>query len=334
LGSDPVAVVQIVRWSLRQSPAVAAVFLAGTMLCASNNGALSDGCKPRRALPTIVLRNRGECDFNLDSLEYRGTPVEQAMCLMRGLDGMRDLSPRLESLPDALATRIGRDTGLPEREALSAFLSKQDLEWDFASHLWQPVSRAEDNNPEAPVARYFVIHDTSGPNFGHRSFPDDTDTTAKFNDLKNYYCGDGWGKAHVVVNRTGDMIVDHDFAIPWRETKFERAVDFVGTLKGLFLHVELIQPRRAAAGYGRYNDAQAPTPGFTTAQYDRLALLYTIASVRAGHWLVPAFHAAIDADIRDGHDDPRNFDIDSFANSIEILTEKLRGPEQVQASHP
>ena len=90
----------------------------------------------------------------------------------------------------------------------------------------------EDNNPEAPAARYFVIHDTSGPNYGHRSFPDDIDSTAKFNNLKSYYCPDGWGKAHVVVNRSGDMIVDHDFGIPWRETKFERAVDFVGTLEG------------------------------------------------------------------------------------------------------
>ncbi len=319
-------------WPLLQPPAIAAA-LAGAMLCASIQGALSQTCRPRHALPTVVLKNRGACDFNLDALEYRGTPAEQALCLMRGLDGTRNLSAPLQSLPDALATRIGRDTGLPARETLSAFLSKQDLEWDFAAHLWQPVSRAEDNNPQAPAARYFVIHDTSGPNYGHRSFPDDVDSTAKFNDLKNYYCADGWGKAHVVVNRSGDMIVDHDFAVPWRETKFERAVDFVGTLKGLFLHVELIQPRRAAAGYGRHNDAQAPSPGFTTAQYDRLALLYTIASVRAGQWLIPAFHAAIDADIRDGHDDPRGFDIDSFANSLEILTEKLRGPEQVQASH-
>jgi hypothetical protein len=207
------------------------------------------------------------------------------------------------------------------------------LEWDFAAHLWQPVSRAEDNNPEAPAARYFVIHDTSGPNYGHRSFPDDIDSTAKFNNLKNYYCPDGWGKAHVVVNRSGDMILDHDFAIPWRETKFERAVDFVGTLKGLFLHVEMIQPRRSAPGYSRRNDAQPPSPSFTTAQYDRLALLYTIASVRAGHWLVPAFHAAIDADIRNGHDDPRGFDADSFANSLTLLIEKLRGGETAQAAH-
>jgi len=195
------------------------------------------------------------------------------------------------------------------------------------------VSRAEDNNPLAPEARYFVIHDTSGPNYGRRAFPDNIDTSSKINDLTNYVCADGWGKAHVVINRTGDMLLDHDFAVPWRETKFERAVDFVGTLKGLFLHVEMIQPRRSAPGTRSRNDAQPPDPSFTTVQYDRLALLYTVASVRAGHWLTPAFHAAIDAGIRDGHDDPMGFDVESFAASLELLMEKLRGPEQVQASH-
>ena len=53
------------------------------------------------------------------------------------------------------------------------------------------------------------------------------------------------------------MIVDHDFAVPWRETKFERAVDFVGTLKGLFLHVEMILSNRGAA---RPDTAAITTP--------------------------------------------------------------------------
>jgi hypothetical protein len=34
---------------------------------------------------------------------------------------------------------------------------------------------ANDNDPSAPMARYFVIHDTSGPNFGHRAFPEEVD---------------------------------------------------------------------------------------------------------------------------------------------------------------
>ena len=309
-----------------------AMALAGASLCASAHIALSASCKPSHALPTVILKDEGVCDFNLDSLAYRGTPEEQAKCLMRGEDQTRNLGPPLENLPDALTSRVGRDTGLPSRETLSGYLSKQDLETDFAANLWQPVSHAENNNPEAPLATYFVIHDTSGPNFGHRAFPDDIDTTASLNNLNNFVCSDGWGKAHVVVNRLGEMLLDHDFAMPWRETKFERAVDFVGTLKGLFLHVELIQPRKSAPGHSRYNDAQAPNPAFTTAQYDRLALLYTIASVRAGRWLIPAYHTAIDAGIRDGHDDPMGFDAESFGNSLALLIEKLRGPEAAQAA--
>ena len=98
------------------------------------------------------------------------------------------------------------------------------------------------------------------------------------------------------------------------------------------MHVELIQPRRRAAGFGRRNDAQAPTPGFTAAQYDRLALLYAIASVRAGNWLIPAFHAPIDSGIRGGHDDPQNFDLRSFARSLEELMQTLQSEELLSAS--
>jgi len=210
---------------------------------------------------------------------------------------------------------------------LSSYLSEQNLEWSFAAYLWQPLSRADDNDANAPAARYFVIHDTSGPNYGHRSFPDDIDAGARFNNLNNFACADGWGLAHVIVNRSGEMLLNHELAIPWRATKFERAINFDGALKGLFLHFELIQPRRGSGG------RLAPDPAFATAQYDRLALLYVIASVRAEHWLIPAFHAAIDAHIPNGHDDPMNFDIDSFADSIEKLVATLEGPEVVQATH-
>ena len=286
---------------------------------------------PHRSLPKIFLKNMGECDFNLDSLEYRGTPVEQAKCLMRGLDQTRNLGPPLQNLPDALANRIGRDTGLPSREILSAYLSNQGFE-DFAENLWQPVSRALDNNPEAPAARYFVIHDTSGPNFGHHAFPEEVGNgNSKINSLNKFRCSDGWGKAHVVINRSGDMLLNHGLEIPWRETKFEQAANFSGALKGLFLHVELIQPRRSF-GHGRHNDAQSPNPAFTPAQYDRLALLYVIASVRSQHWLIPAYHDALDADIPNGHDDPLNFDPESFAESIEAVVKKLQSPDQMKAA--
>ena len=304
--------------------------LACTLLAVSACPAFSADCKPDHFRPPFFVNTMGPCVFDWGALSFQGEPAQQARCLMRGMDKSRNLAPTLESLPAALEQRVGSDSGLPSRKALSGHLSKLDLEWDFAANLWQPVSRADDNDPDAPMARYFVIHDTSGPNYGHRAFPADINTDSKINNLADFKCEDGWGKAHVVINRSGDMLLSHELSIPWRETRFEQAANFAGTLKGLFLHIELIQPRKNA-GRGRGNDAQTPSPAFTVAQYDRLALVYVVASVRAERWLIPAFHAALDADIPNGHDDPLHFDVDSFANSVEKLVDTLSGAEMQAA---
>ena len=62
-----------------------------------------------------------------------------------------------------------------------------------------------------------------------------------------------------------------------------------------------------------------------------LALLYVIASVRSQHWLISAYHASLDADIPNGHDDPLNFDPESFAESIEAVVKKLQPPDEMRA---
>jgi hypothetical protein len=306
-----------------------AAAIACTPLGASITAAFADNCKPLRPRPIVVLKDMGACKFDPQNLTFLGDPVQQARCLMRGMDATRNLKPMLETLPPALASRIGQESGLPAREALSAYLSKHDLEWDFAAYLWQPLSHARDDDPTAPMARYIVFHDTSGPNFGRRVFPSDINDSPKINNLASFKCMDGWGKAHIVISRSGGILLNHELSIPWRETKFERALNFNGALKGLFIHVEMIQPRRSAGGHGWRggNDAQSPDPSFTTAEYDRLALVYTVASVRAGHWLIPAFHAAIDARIPNGHDDPLNFDVDSFGASLQGLMEELQAPD-------
>ena len=297
--------------------------------------AWSAQCKPHHFRAPYFIKTMGRCAFDQTTLSFHGDGVEQARCLMRGMDETRNLGAQMAMMPAPLADRVGNEAGLPTREALSTYLSKLDLEWDFAQYLWLPMSHANDNDPTAPMARYFVIHDTSGPNFGHRAFPEEVDNgNSKINSLNKFKCSDGWGKAHVVINRSGDMLLNHELEIPWRETKFEQAANFTGALKGLFLHVELIQPRRAASGHGRHNDAQSPNPAFTPAQYDRLALLYVIASVRSQHWLIPAYHAALDADIPNGHDDPLNFDPESFAESIEAVVKKLQPPDEMTSGKP
>ena len=91
----------------------------------------------------------------------------------------------------------------------------------------------------------------------------------------------------------------HDFSIPWRAASRER---YGVRAKGLFLHIEMVQPRRQEAGLPR-SDTIAPEPGFTDAQYNTLALLYVIASTRAHVWLTPGFHSDVDAGIVAKHDD-------------------------------
>jgi hypothetical protein len=189
----------------------------------------------------------GPCAFNPETASFQGEPAEQLRCLLRAFDASRNLGPPRDSVPAAFAERAGQAAGLPTREALLTLTSQLDLEWDFGSYLWQPLARARDNDPEAPAARYLVIHDTSGPNYGRRPWPANIDEHPKINNLRQFRCSDGWEVAHVVINRTGGMLLGHELATPWRAMKFERAKNFGTGLKGLFLHVELIQPRRPGA---------------------------------------------------------------------------------------
>jgi hypothetical protein len=321
------------RWNAWRRVGITGALVA-VYLCSLTIDALAQRCRPQRPRPPVVLTTLGPCAFNPETFSFAGEPDRQAMCLMRSATARRNLGPHLETLPDALAARVGQTSGLPERETLAALLVELGLVWDYAPFLWQPLSRARDNDPDAPQARYLVIHDTSGPNFGRRPFPANIDEHRSINNLARFRCGDGWEIAHVIINRAGAMMLGHELSQPWRAMRFERATRFGTDLKGLFLHVELIQPRRSQPGRGRRNDALAPTPGFSDVQYDRLALVYTIASVRAGRWLIPAFHIAIDSGIRGGHDDPQNFEVAAFAGSVERLANRLTQIRQTAEAPP
>src|SRR5690606_36623737 len=155
----------------------------------------------------------------------------------------------------------------------------------------------------------------------------------KVNNLRRYACANNIERAHVFINRTGAIFLAHDLSVPWRATKFEMATNFDGALKGLFLHVELVQPRRRHPRYGRGNDFIAPDPGFTREQYEALSVIYTVASVRAGFWLIPAFHSVIDEGIRNKHDDPQNFELTAFTASLSRLLAELERPPLREAEN-
>jgi hypothetical protein len=69
--------------------------------------------QPDHFKPPFFVKSMGVCAFDPETLSYSGTPVQQAMCLMRGMDASRNLLPRLTSLPTPLASRIGQTPGLP-----------------------------------------------------------------------------------------------------------------------------------------------------------------------------------------------------------------------------
>lgn len=277
--------------------------------------------------PPVVLKDKqieGFCRFDHTTQSFAGTPAEQARCLLNPVEPVGRLGPSLDALPEALTRRIGNGTDLPSRETLASLLRDRGATQDLIDTLAHPVSHAHDNDPLARPATYIVFHDTSTPNYRTQPWPVSIDDDPKINNLKRYECSNDIERAHVFINRGGKIFLAHDFAVPWRATKFETAQNFGPALKGLFLHVELIQPRRALKGYGRNNDFLAPSPGFSRAQYDSLALVYTVASRRAGFWMIPAFHSVLDEGIRNKHDDPQNFELAQFAQSLDALIGELR----------
>jgi hypothetical protein len=276
--------------------------------------------------PPVTLKSMGLCQFDPVNLSFAGDAAAQARCLLNPVQPVGRLGPPLKELPRVLAERVGQAAGLPERARLRAWLAERGLSDPLGDSLPQSVAHARDGDPKSRPATYFVIHDTSSPNYGGLAWPRNLDEDAKVNNLNRYVCANDIERAHVFINRGGAILLAHDFSVPWRATKFEMATNFDGALKGLFLHVELVQPRRRHPRYGRGNDFLAPEPGFSRAQYEALALVYAVASVRAGFWLIPAFHSVLDDGIRNKHDDPQNFVLADFAASLGGLLNSLEKP--------
>lgn len=257
----------------------------------------------------------GGCKFDRDTLTFAGTPVEQAACLLRKvkLRGEKEAQP----LPPVIARLMesgGGPTAAQKESAMAAFpepyqaYARQYADW--------PASKTEAGLP----LLYFVIHDTSTPFYGNEKFPRRLDTDHRINAFTPYMDGT-FGKApvaHIFLSRYGQIWAGHDFSEAWRATKLESRV--VGApARGRFVHIETIQPRRFIEGYTTRGYTYGPTPGFSKRQYRQLAALYVYASARAGRWLIPAFHSTVDDQIPDAHDDPQNFELETFAKELERL---------------
>jgi hypothetical protein len=250
-----------------------------------------------------------ECHFDPVQMSFVGTPIEQAGCLLRHVEpgGSADVE---QALPPTLASVIGQPASI-DTSKLAAVLRHQTLPLPATT----PVSETIDHHR----AIYFVIHDTSSPWIGSKPFPAHFDRLPHYNDV-HYFLGKD-AVAHLFNDRRGQVTVGHDLEVGWRATKLERTIG--ESVRGRFLHVENVQPRREDPSGPAHNDLIGPEPGFTKAQYRTLALVYVLASSRAGTWMIPAFHANIDRGIPEAHDDPQHFNLAAFDHEVARWVRKL-----------
>src|SRR5262249_23739106 len=115
------------------------------------------------------------CPFNSHILSFSGTPFEQARCLLRFVKKHGNVDDVPSDLPPTLTALLGNVSNLPvTKDRFREFLDAHDIdESDIGGSLNDPVSRANDNDPAARSANYFVIHDTSTPLSSGQTFDPD-----------------------------------------------------------------------------------------------------------------------------------------------------------------
>ena len=260
--------------------------------------------------------------FDTITMTFKGSKTEQAMYLLRYVKKYAELGENLKELPPFLNQILSGKKKVVSVKTFKKYLKKIKIDYlNTGGNIDLPVSKSENKI----LANYFVIHDASNfvKNDSTDTFPSNVnDADYRSNKLEFYKA---FEHSHVFVNRLGESMTCNDFNKAIRATKFENKKynpTLGGKAIGNFIHIELIQPRMADKG--KKNDAIAILPGFTDAQYQKLALLYFTASVRKGDWLVPTFHAVLDQNFEDGHDDPQHFELEKFVFELEKCFNDLK----------
>ena len=268
------------------------------------------------ATPTLSA-DLGLCKFSTETMQFRGTTVDQTNCLLRKVKP-QGAGSTAQKIPKWLLDNVGRDTSITPKQ-MSTFLITNRIQ---PSHVGGIVSHVD-----LTRARYFVIHDTSSPAFA--TFPADiNDSTWSGNDLHSFKTREIAKKINIVTNRVGESMTLQDLSTERQSpaTKLEES-GVAPKSKNYFIHVENVQPREKPAGSWPW---VAPTPGFTPPQINRLALIYVVSSVRAGHWLTPAYHFNIDsrATSREPHDDPQGFNLDDWITAVSSIVTNINSKQE------
>lgn len=276
--------------------------LSVTMLCVFCFHAVSEA------------RTVGLCRFDTAGLTFRGDAAEQAKCLLRFVKPKASGSVE-QPVPPAISTRIGAPIAITP-DKLKACLSARGI---APLDVGGPI----DSSDVTRKQRYFVIHDTSSPEINApATFPDNINDASYAGNRIDRGWGSMQGRVNVLVSRTGQSRTMTDFGV--RRTRPAVKLEMtsqVSAARPLFVHVENIQPRIKPAGSWAH---KAPDPGFSHAQLQRLSVIYVVASVRAGRWLIPAFHFNVDSDLYAGvdvHDDPQAFDLAAWGDAVGAFAE-------------
>jgi hypothetical protein len=243
------------------------------------------------------------CPFDESQLSFVGSPLEQARCLLRFVKRVGNVDDVPATIPPVLTALLSAPGSVNVTKAqLRSYLHAHGIaESAVGGSIDDPICRADSNNPSKPFARYFVIHDTSTKLSANQTFDPAFINTALWSGNKLSSLPDE--KTHIYITRLGDTKTDRNYLTAFRATQFELSPGHT-RFRGLCLHHELVQPRKGPGN----TDPDAPNPGFTPVQYERLALQYVLASARRGSWMIPAFHCVLDLGVGD-HDDPQKFDL-------------------------
>ena len=297
------------------------------LCCAPIVPALAVNCSLKGGL-TQQQGREGLCKFSAQTRSFEGTAAQQAACLTREVKRLAHIGG--ETITPFLKELAG--TPAPQAARVQSLLDSQNIKpAQIGGPLATPIT-----------AKYFIIHDTSSPNCSAVTATSSTcPARGEFppnRDDANWPPNQNFGGhpqpfpdrlAHVFNNRSGNSVTEVDFAAHIATTKFEKCSDASAKTR-LFVGIENIQPRvgdpKIPAKGKKANDFDAPEPGFSAKQYERLALLYLVASTRRGQWLIPAFHAVLDQQYADGHDDPQRFDMTAFSAVVQRHFDAVKNP--------
>lgn len=262
-----------------------------------------------------LVSAQGVCDrFRAvqDRCDLTASPQAQAKCLLRPIGKFANLGPHLSTLPAPFDTIIGQPT--------QTFFTLDQVKRFLAAKGITDADIGGSLSVKLTAAKYFVIHDTSDFLGDLGSFPPNVnDAGARINKLS---IRANQKVCHVYINRVGQSLtaVNFESTSPPNGTKFGRCNP---TQRSAFLHIENIQPRIRDRSVRFSNDAIGPEPGLTDSQLERLAVVYLVASARAGKWLIPAYHSPIDLGFPDAHDDPQNFNLLAWTTKLSELIEQI-----------